>query len=289
MTRPDGAGSFAGAGLVRAVLGRLATAARRSLKALFVLNLAACWLCVRRGRRVAVDYLTYTSRLYHGYGLPWSWHALAWRCDLCVPEVSADALFPDVDFTRSPELLFPIPRPLSTMTHELAILGLVVQHVQPKRVLELGTAEGRTTANLALHSPPDAEVVTIDLPAPAEPASGKLFSNLPLRHKITCLSGDSTRFDWAHYRQSVDIVFIDACDDYEGVKRETAVAFQTIRPGGLIFWHDYGNVQGRTLYLNELSRRLPIYHIKGTTLACLRADTGVLDQIQKSVPRCASP
>jgi hypothetical protein len=41
-------------------------------------------------------------------------------------------------------------------------------------------------------------------------------------------------------------------------------------PRGLVFWHDYGG-KGRfrelTRYLDDLSRKIPIYRVTNTTLA----------------------
>ncbi|PYV20282.1 MAG: hypothetical protein DMG24_23270, partial [Acidobacteria bacterium] len=136
---------------------------------LFALNPAALWLLVRRGKSPAVDYLSSTVRLYRGYGvMPFHWDRSSWRSDFLVPRVAADELFPEVDFVRAPEILFPFPRNLGVKTHELIFLCQLVRSLRPNRILEFGTAEGRTTINLALHAPEESEVVTVNAP-PASP------------------------------------------------------------------------------------------------------------------------
>lgn len=157
--------------------------------------------------------------------------------------------------------------------------------MQPKRLVEIGTAEGRTTINIALHSPQDSEVITLDLPpeAPsAEPESGDdyrqlgipkpgiLSKNHPLSQKIRLILADSTKFDWKPYEGSVDFVFIDGAHDYESVQKDTENAMKIVRTGGVIIWHDYGVVDGVTRCLNELATQLPICYISGTSLAHMR-------------------
>jgi hypothetical protein len=44
-----------------------------------------------------------------------------------------------------------------------------------------------------------------------------------------------------------------------------------VKPGGLVLWHDYGpGCHGVFRALNELSRRLPLVHVAGTTLVAWR-------------------
>jgi hypothetical protein len=50
------------------------------------------------------------------------------------PQISVHELFPEIDFTRSPELLFPFPRDLSPMPHELMVLAHFVSFLRPQRV-----------------------------------------------------------------------------------------------------------------------------------------------------------
>ncbi len=255
---------------------------RRLMSGIAALNLNALRVLLRKGAGAAAEYVTSTHRLYTGYGLPWMWNGLPWRADMRVPQVPVEKLFPEIDFTRSPELLYPFPRGLSTMPHELMILACVVAFIRPQRVVEFGTAEGRTTLNIARHLPPDAEVVTLDFPpVPGQNEVGYFYWNHPLKAKIRQVFADLGSWDSTPYRASAGVVFCDACDQPEGLIAETAQAFAVLKPGGVIFRHDYGSAEGPTRFWNSLSRELPVRHLEGTTLLCLRADTqDVYEKVQ---------
>ncbi len=256
---------------------------RRALYGLCALNLNALRIFLRKGPGPATQYITHTHRLYAGYGLPWKWSTLPWRSDMKVPQLTAHELFPEIDFSHSPELLFPFPRDLSIMPHELMILAHVVEFMRPKRVIEFGTAEGRTALNMALHLPPEGEVVTLDLPPiPGQNEVGYFYWEHPLKSKIKQIFSGVDTWDSTAYRASAEIVFCDACDQLPGLVAETAQAFTVVKAGGIIFRHDYGSAQGPTLFWNELGKELPVRHIEGTTLLCLRVDTSdVYDKMQR--------
>ena len=247
---------------------------------MIVFNLATLWLFLREGKKMAVAYLrqTWTLYLYRAL-LP-----LRTTVPPLLPSASVTEQFPGIDLSRV-ELLFPSPRPGGVSVEELVILACLVRHLQPKRLVEIGTAEGRTTLNLALHTPPEAEIFTLDLPpthlSPVAsesgpnyrqlgiPEPGCLFRDHPLSAKIRLILADSTQFDWSPFEGSVDFVFIDGAHDYESVRQDTENALRILRPGGVILWHDYGVADGVTLCLNEQVKRLPLVWLKDTTLACL--------------------
>jgi hypothetical protein len=256
---------------------------RRTLKGLAALNLNSLRVLLTKGAGPAAQYVIHMHRLYAGYGLPWKWSDLPWRSDMRVPQISVQELFPKIDFRRSPELLFPFPRDLSTMPHELMILALVVNFLRPKRVVEFGTAEGRTALNFALHLPPEGEVVTLDFPPiPGKMEIGYFYWDQPLKSKIKQIFSGVDTWDSTTYRASAEMVFCDACDQLPGLAAEAAQAFAVVKPGGVIFRHDYGSAQGPTLFWNEISRVLPVRHLEGTTLLCLRVSTPeIYDNMQK--------
>ncbi len=238
-----------------------------------------------KGAGPAAAYITHTHRLYAGYGLPWKWNGLPWRSDMQVSQVTVQELFPEIDFTRSAELLFPFPRDLSTMPHELMILAHVVDFLAPKRVVEFGTAEGRTALNFALHLPLDGEVVTLDFPPiPGKNDVGYFYWGHPLKSKIKQIFSGVDTWDSTPYRASAEMVFCDACDQLPGLAAEAAQAFAVVKPGGVIFRHDYGSAQGPTLFWNQISKELPVRHLEGTTLLCLRVSTAdVYDRMQRTL------
>ena len=148
-----------------------------------------------------------------------------------------------------------------TLLELLAIVRLVRMRA-PRRLMELGTFDGRTTLNLAANSPPGAEVFTLDLPQTdlhnaqlplaagethyiKKDESGARYHGTDCEGKITQIRGDSATFDFSPYFQTVDFVFIDASHSYEYVLNDSRVALKLMRPsGGVILWHDYGSWEG---------------------------------------------
>jgi hypothetical protein len=253
---------------------RPASAWKRGLSGLAALNLNSLRVLFRKGVGPAANYVIMTHRLYKGYGLPGHWSDLPWRSDMLVQKVPVQELFPEIDFSHSPELIHPFPRGLSTSPHELMMLAHVVSFLKPKRVVEFGTAEGRTTLNIALHLPPDGEVVTLDFPPiPGQNEVGFFYWDQPVKSKIKQIFSGVDTWDSTPYRATAQIVFCDACDQPEGLAAETAQAFAVVQPGGVIFRHDYGTAEGPTLFWNDLSKELPVRHLEGTALLCLRVDS----------------
>lgn len=258
---------------------------------LFVFNLASLWVLVREGTSSFREYL----RLV--------WSTYLWRrsvsrlpnSELNLPEVSLSEILPGLESTCI-KLQYAFYRSGSLSLEELAILAAIARSLQPKRIVEIGTAEGRTTLNLALNSPRDAEIITLDLPLELtgkhrkhsgpdyrqmeidEP--GVLFRNHPVASKIKLVLADSTKFDWAPYERSVDFVFIDGAHDYESVRKDTENALRIICPNGVIVWHDYGVWEGVTRCLDELREQIPVVLIKGTTLAYLKVSVDDLQNLE---------
>jgi len=184
-----------------------------------------------------------------------------------------------------------------TLLELLAIVRLVRMH-GPRRLMELGTFDGRTTLNLAANSPPEAEVFTLDLPRSGlhsaqlplaagekhyikKDVSGARFQGTDCEDKIVQLFGDSAAFDFSPYFQTVDFVFIDASHAYDYVLNDSRVALKLLRQGGgggkkVILWHDYGEWEGVTRALDELAGKEAgfrgLQQIAGTSLACLVVD-----------------
>jgi hypothetical protein len=159
--------------------------------------------------------------------------------------------------------------------------------VKARRIFEFGTFFGSTTLNLALNSPADAEVFTLDLtPEEAtgleqDPADAPLtqmhfertameFEGLSAKHQIRELSGNSLAFDFSPWQDSIDLVFVDGGHDYATVRKDTESALYMLRKKepGCIFWHDYRNpdCSGNTYFLEELAKRYDLFHVEDTML-----------------------
>jgi len=176
---------------------------------------------------------------------------------------------------------------------ELALICGIIRKENPLSIFEIGTMNGRTTLNMALNSPEECKIFTLDLPRDEagetqyqiskrfrklvdKEVSGELFLNkstaeFPEKNKITQLLGDSGKFDFSPYYNSIDFVFIDGSHDYEYVLNDSEVALKLLREGkGVILWHDYRNGMEVVKAIEKFKKRHPkleIYHVKDTAFA----------------------
>jgi len=200
------------------------------------------------------------------------------------------------NFNPEIKILEPVSATGNVTLHELFSLNFLVAACAPQVLFEIGTFDGRTTLNLAANSPPGARIFTLDLPASdlnktkfaledydrslvEKPQSGARFQGRPEAKKITQLLGDSARFDFSPYFNSVDFVFVDGSHAYDYALNDSRIALKLLRnQKGMIVWHDYGHDcwPGVARALEELSASAPefkdIRHIQDTTIACLWLD-----------------
>jgi len=165
---------------------------------------------------------------------------------------------------------------------DLYALLRIVQWLQPRRIFELGTFQGTTTAHLALNSA--AEIYTLDLPR--ELASdlqgyaardlallqmraeiGTAYSPFNSDGRIHQLFADSRSFDYQPYSGTMDLVLIDACHVLEYVMSDSQNAFRLLSEKGAILWHDFGNSRDVMRVLRKLAKKSPIADLEGTALA----------------------
>jgi len=163
-----------------------------------------------------------------------------------------------------------------------------------KNIFEFGTCTGKTTYLMAANSPEEAKVTTLtlapdqiksydknenDSKAAIEDALQEsiftkfLYSSTPEEKKITQLFGDSKLFDETPYTKMMDLIFIDGSHAYSYVLSDSEKALKMIAPGGIILWHDYrGPRQTQDVFkaLNQLSEKIPLVHIRDTSLVALK-------------------
>ena len=171
----------------------------------------------------------------------------------------------------------------SVPPHELEVICKIVRYKQPHTILEFGTYEGDTTLRLGANS--QAEIYTFDLPPeghkdytkplakdpeldvyPVTP--GIKFHGTPWAHRIHQIFADTQTYDFSQFYGKLDVVFVDACHHYEFVLHDSINALKMIRPGGVIIWHDYASyAPGVMQALNKISKKFPLLHIEGTSLA----------------------
>lgn len=171
---------------------------------------------------------------------------------------------------------------------DLVGLCILCKATRPRTVFEIGTLNGYSALHLALNSPDDSTVYTLDLPTGAARPSLRVtlsdishadrgaattrywFSNTEVEPKIRTLHGDSAAFDFGPWHGKVDLFFIDGAHSYDYVRSDTENALRCLRPGGAIAWHDFGRrgVNGVSLYLRALAAQgHAIYVVPGGSLA----------------------
>ncbi len=117
---------------------------------------------------------------------------------------------------------------------------------------------------MARNAADDASIDTLTLPNEFEKF---YYENTPVSDKIKQHFGDSAIFDDTLFHGQMDMIFIDGCHDYDYVLSDTEKALRMIKPGGVIFWHDYSpRMPSNFRELNELASKLPLVHLKDTRL-----------------------
>lgn len=198
--------------------------------------------------------------------------------------------------TRATEVHFvgrgPVIVPGGTSDGEAWILSVLARNA--RTFFEFGTCTGKTAYLWARNAPPDARVVTITL-APTQRDAYRtdasdnaqdvafalaesdftefLYTGTPEEARITQLYGDSKQFDETPYRDWADLVFVDGSHAESYVRSDSEKAMRIVKPGGLVLWHDYAgprHAPGVYRALNELSKTVPLRHVKGTTFAAWR-------------------
>ena len=182
----------------------------------------------------------------------------------------------------------------SISLREMAVLCALVRHERAVRVFEIGTSLGVTAYNIARNLPEGGLLHTLDLP-PARPGvdtvetkyevtvsdrkmifaqrEHRRFISTSVENKIQQLYGDSATFDYSPYHASCNIVFVDGAHAYPYVESDTLAAFQIVKPGGLVLWHDYNDGffwPDVHRYLNEFAKRHAVQRIRSTMFAVAR-------------------
>lgn len=173
---------------------------------------------------------------------------------------------------------------ISLDNNEALILCALAKHLKAKKIVEIGTFKGNTALNLAVNTAPDALIYTVDMPpdwggkmeikVPGLKVNvsdgsriGSHFHNSEYAGKIIQIFSDSASLDWGRFPLPLDLVFIDGCHDYAYVQKDTDNALRSLRPGGLIVWHDYGMYDDVSRVVDETSRKITTKAIRGTRLA----------------------
>lgn len=174
----------------------------------------------------------------------------------------------------------PLGFPCSIKDHDLRAMVALYDTVRPEVVVEFGICKGSTAQYILSRCPYIKKYIGIDV-------GPEYQTELPVQRKerpenpgymvtdprfSVVLRPNGTRdLTPASLRLliggSPDAIFIDADHSYRNVLKDTELAQRTIKPCGLILWHDYHNVQETTEaidFLNEYIMRDTIIHIENS-------------------------
>ena len=159
------------------------------------------------------------------------------------------------------------------------------------KIFEFGTCSGKTTYLMALNSSDDTQITTITLkPENLNDIEKQfldnktsfrniinesiyekfLFSGTKYENKIDVIFQNSLTFDEKKFNNKFDLIFIDGGHTYSIVKNDSEKSFRMLRKNGIILWHDFvpGKESAKNVvkYINNISSRKKIFHIKNTSL-----------------------
>lgn len=201
------------------------------------------------------------------------------------PRVHLMKIFPGIE-TVSVNLLNLYQRKigLSVDAGEVMALCSIEKFIGARNVLEIGTYDGNTALNLAANLAPGGRVTTIDLPPDWDKRFlydvpnnhwnvtdrqriGIQYRQTPYENRIRQVLGDSAGVDWQALNPPFDLIFIDGCHFRDYVGKDTENALKHLRPGGVVVWHDYGDIKDVSQVVDETARRITVYAVRGTRLA----------------------
>jgi hypothetical protein len=128
------------------------------------------------------------------------------------------------------------------------VLGAACCNGDPKIILEIGTAHGRTTALMAQNAP-QSTLYTVNIPPEEIAEGGKQVTFAPVWEEIGWYYREknysniqqifANTKDWEPDFGPIDVAFIDGCHDAEFVYNDTRKILKKCRPGSIIMWHDF--------------------------------------------------
>jgi hypothetical protein len=199
-----------------------------------------------------------------------------------LPLVKLDDVAPAITM-ESPILDDICMPPYFAFAHDdYSALMRIAAMVDPRLIVELGTAHGNTVANLCKQFP-NANVVTVNAVAEEQTGEAITFSLAPQdigrvyrQHgfggRVMQLLQNTLQLDLsAHVAEgSVDLAIIDACHDAAFVENDFRKVSPYVRSGGMVLLHDthpsmQGHLWGSYLACVRLRRRgYDIQHVKDT-------------------------
>ena len=142
-------------------------------------------------------------------------------------------------------------------------------------VFEIGTNRGYSITNMAYNMSVNSICHTLDWVDRDEwdAEIGHFFKNdIKMNKRIIQHYGDSTKFDFSPFYETVDLFFIDGGTSHNIISSDSHNAFRCVKKGGFIVWHDfyglsldyYGLTKAIIDFVEEYGMKL--YFINGTRL-----------------------
>lgn len=234
-----------------------------------------------------VDWITPTRRLF--------WHQA--RAGIRTQKFRAHAEIPAVDLATligkfangTHDVILPSARTERGGVGDASyyyILGALAQAARPMSVVEIGTYLGVGTLTLALNTPAEAKIYTVDLPDDVHNVEamnphatdrylvhrsrrhvGEAFATHSVRSKIIQVRADSTRLNLRDYVTEADFVLIDGGHSFDLIKKDTENALAVLGKRGVIIWDDYWWFYPEVVrYLDGLANKLPLFCIEDSNL-----------------------
>jgi predicted O-methyltransferase YrrM len=163
----------------------------------------------------------------------------------------------DLTFGSRPQSLeevidYCVDRPvlIGQVRSEILPLARLLKTSGPKRSLEIGTNYGGTLFLLCALSPPDATIISLDLPRGAF-GGGYPVRKIPLfrrfargNQRLHLIRSDShcektkNRIMQVLNGERLDYLFVDADHTYSGVQQDFSMYSPLVRSGGIVAFHD---------------------------------------------------
>jgi Methyltransferase domain len=153
----------------------------------------------------------------------------------------------------------------------------IARHIQPRLIVELGTAYGNLTANLCRELP-STKILTVNAPLEEQTGEkvtyqltaediGRVYREHGYSRQVIQIFRNTLTLELGEYleKRSVELAIIDACHDREYVLNDFLKVAPFVRPNGIVLLHDtHPNMTGHLLgsYWACLQLREKGYDIK---------------------------
>lgn len=144
----------------------------------------------------------------------------------------------------------------------------IVKSIEPRIVIELGTAHGNLTANICRECP-SVRVYTINAPVEAQTGNlvtyeltpdqiGRVYRRYGFQDRVVQIFENTLHLDLSRYLNGelADVVVVDACHDTDYVINDFSKVQPFVRRGGVVFLHDTHPSMEK--------------HLHGSYVACMR-------------------